>query len=846
MWRRDSSGREWRVTSAQLLVGCLLALICALTCLVPNAGATAASRTDVMFVFDTSGSMNAVLDEAKAEIQEVMTHLGTTLPNAEFGVAESRDYAPSPYDEESDDRPWTLDTPVTSDLSSVNEAISRLAASGGGDGPEAYGRALWETDTNPNVGWRPGARHLIVLIADQVPHDTNLDEGIPEEDWLSPAPWDTGDELAGSWGIPGTQLAEGTGLAFHDVLRQLAADGKPLEMVDYHDTEGDFIHYWESWAGLAGGEAFEASEEGHELASKLISLIEHAPEDTACATSAVPSEPSPRPPGILPTAATPRFLKPGTSVILTPASGEFCQGQVPQLGGATANPLTTSTTSQLAFQVPPSASSGLALDNLSSVPGPTVRLDVDNFRYPWGFTLLNRPGDGTPPDFDAKLSQASIDTDLEAVFKGLGPRGSFEWPEAEADAREALEGLCYGFALLSWATYADSHGQHIPLGYLSSPGFGVGAGTVPYLLSEASTGNHGLTHALLRAAVSQVSPEEEATWHSVGSSASLASQLNTAFAQGDPAPIMIRWGAVGHEEGHALLAYNYQSPDPTTGQGIAVDVVDPNVPWSASSPPSDYQNLQLHVSANGSWTYAGTFDGVNFATPVSNSSQGLKVITHPLAAGGLQLHTQLSGNPTPIAIAAPRGDEVTAISYSSADGHDIPSDVTGAPTFTDGVDDRLLVPGDHHKLIVSYTAPSGDVEPIRITGAGFLDSGSLGAGHKTLTLNARTGGITLPVADTGTSLSIASLTGGVQRGVTARFSGKLVKPTLSVSSTGAVSLTVAGGDGHVSISLAGYSSVGDARGKAESIAVHGRTSIHRHTPKIKSHKRRKRRLHAKH
>ncbi len=148
-------------------------------------------------------------------------------------------------------------------------------AHGGGDGPEAYGRALWETDTNPQVNWRPGARHEIVMIADQVPHTPNVNEGIPEGFWFE-NPFDTGEELPGKWGIPDTQWKEGESLEFHKTLEKLAVDGKPLAMVDYKDTEGDFIHYWEYWAAQSGGQALEAQAEGKEFGSKLIAIVKEA------------------------------------------------------------------------------------------------------------------------------------------------------------------------------------------------------------------------------------------------------------------------------------------------------------------------------------------------------------------------------------------------------------------------------------------------------------------------------------------------------------------------------------------------------------------------------------------
>jgi hypothetical protein len=81
----------------------------AIVCLLSVSGSfTASARastapTDVMFVFDTSGSMEPVLEEAKLEIQNVIDRLRESLPNPEFGVAEVRDYGGSEYDEESFD-----------------------------------------------------------------------------------------------------------------------------------------------------------------------------------------------------------------------------------------------------------------------------------------------------------------------------------------------------------------------------------------------------------------------------------------------------------------------------------------------------------------------------------------------------------------------------------------------------------------------------------------------------------------------------------------------------------------------------------------------------------------------
>lgn len=164
-----------------------------------------------------------------------------------------------------------MDQSVTTDQSKVLSTINGLTLGYGGDGPEAYSRALWETDTNPTVGWRSGARHEIVLIADNVPHDINLNEGLPESQWVS-NPFATFEEPGGTFGIAGTTWAPGTDLRIRDVASQLGTDGKPLESVEFFGSSTHYLPYWEYWAALSGGQALDGS--SGELASTLTGIIE--------------------------------------------------------------------------------------------------------------------------------------------------------------------------------------------------------------------------------------------------------------------------------------------------------------------------------------------------------------------------------------------------------------------------------------------------------------------------------------------------------------------------------------------------------------------------------------------
>jgi hypothetical protein len=279
--------------------------------------AAAPEKTDIMFIFDTSGSMGGVLEEAKTEIEQVIKETSATIPNVEYGIANVEDLPGysigAPFEakteteyEEDTEKPWHLWQALTTEQTKVEEAINGLSGPevlhDGGDLPESYGRALWETDTNPQVGWRPGARHEIVLIADNVPHTPNVNEGIPNEfQFTEPfndgaEAWpNTGEELGGRWGIPDTQWKEGESLEFHKTLNKLALDGKPLAMVNYFHTgeeeKSNYIHYWEYWADQTGGQALEAKEGLGEFGSKLITIIK---ESTGRALPACPTGYEPR------------------------------------------------------------------------------------------------------------------------------------------------------------------------------------------------------------------------------------------------------------------------------------------------------------------------------------------------------------------------------------------------------------------------------------------------------------------------------------------------------------------------------------------------------------------------
>jgi hypothetical protein len=797
-----------------ILAMCVVVLSTALG--VPAPAEATLAPTDVVFVFDTSGSMSSALQEAKGEIQEVMTRLRGSIPNVAFGVAEVKDTG----EETSGLYAWKLDQPVTSNATAVSETIAPLAAEGGGDAPEAYGRALYETDTNPQVGWRAGARHLIVLVADQVPHMPNVNEGINEAFWVS-NPFNTGEELEATAGIASTQWQPGVNVQFNEDLKRLVADEKPLEMVDYHDTEGDYIHYWEYWAKLAGGSALPANEAGKELATRLIGLVESGA--VPCASSATPTAGSPGSDG-LPTAKTPRFGLAGSPLTVTAPSGtQFCPEDGVQLGSTNVSNFEEATPSKRSFRVPPEASNGLGIAGPGGLLAPLASYEVDDFREPWGFAITNEAGNGNK-NYDERIGITR--QDLESVFAGLGGPGTAAYNEAEADAEFVLEhGLCYGFSLLSWEMHLDAHGNTLPLGWANSSHFGLSRGQEPIKVPEESGGSHGLTHALLRAAISQYSPEAKERFGKIHSAAELAAELNSGFSRGQPVPLNIHWKHGKGYEGHTVLAFNDQS---TSGGGISVDVVDPNVPAPASAETEAYPRLQIHVNADGSWGFLGSFSG-NYKDPITEGPGTIEAIPDIRIPGGLNIPANV--HHWWDLFAPTGGATVTAISYGAAAGHGFPSDVQQDPIAADTPTQRLLVPTGHHVVTATISGPAGS--GARLTGPGFIDTAGLGAGAHPITLNSADGSISVPVATGKTALNVTRVNGGVQYTAEARFSGKVKDPNITVSPSGAVTITTGGGNGAVSLSTATYLPSGlRAVSSRSRTGLHGRVRLRRHTPKV--------------
>lgn len=152
---------------------------------------------DVYILMDTTGSMSGPISNVQSSLTRaggIIEQVRAEIPNTWFGVGDFKDYAAGSYGGSSDyayrHRQDMADDPMLSQA-----AVNSLRASGGADGPESHGPALFATATGMGLpgrassagalpprmdlppgrsgypGFRDGAVRIVVLITDIYMHN---------------------------------------------------------------------------------------------------------------------------------------------------------------------------------------------------------------------------------------------------------------------------------------------------------------------------------------------------------------------------------------------------------------------------------------------------------------------------------------------------------------------------------------------------------------------------------------------------------------------------------------------------------------------------------------------------
>lgn len=120
---------------------------------------------EIVFSFDTTGSMCGFLDQVRGRLQDMIQRLQADIPGIRVAVFAHGDYCDqaTSYVTKWED--------FSNDVTRLCKFVSTVSATGGGDSPECYELVLRQARTE--LTWTPGSRRALVLIGDDVPHEAS-------------------------------------------------------------------------------------------------------------------------------------------------------------------------------------------------------------------------------------------------------------------------------------------------------------------------------------------------------------------------------------------------------------------------------------------------------------------------------------------------------------------------------------------------------------------------------------------------------------------------------------------------------------------------------------------------
>jgi uncharacterized repeat protein (TIGR01451 family) len=140
---------------------------------------------DIVFLSDTTGSMEAALENVRENATSIMNTVNSDQPSgatAEFAAANYKDGQPGEPEEGCegvDPYAFQLDQGLTESLPAVQGAINTWSAFGGCDEPESQLNALFNLASG-SVSFRPDSSRIIVWFGDAPGHDPDLGHSLTE------------------------------------------------------------------------------------------------------------------------------------------------------------------------------------------------------------------------------------------------------------------------------------------------------------------------------------------------------------------------------------------------------------------------------------------------------------------------------------------------------------------------------------------------------------------------------------------------------------------------------------------------------------------------------------------
>lgn len=119
------------------------------------------NNIEIVFSFDTTGSMYPCLTQVRRKIKETVTRLLNEIPGIRIGIIAHGDYC------DANDTYVTKHLNLAGDINTICDFVQNVEPTGGGDAPECYELVLHEAQS---LAWTPDATKALVLIGDDIPH----------------------------------------------------------------------------------------------------------------------------------------------------------------------------------------------------------------------------------------------------------------------------------------------------------------------------------------------------------------------------------------------------------------------------------------------------------------------------------------------------------------------------------------------------------------------------------------------------------------------------------------------------------------------------------------------------
>lgn len=128
---------------------------------------------EVVFSFDTTGSMYPCLTQVRRNIGDMVERLFAEIPNIRIGIIAHGDYCDA-------DIYVTKTLDITTDRDKICNFVRNVESTFGGDAPECYELVLHESRS---LNWTSGKNKVLVMIGDATPHMPHERQNYLSLDW---------------------------------------------------------------------------------------------------------------------------------------------------------------------------------------------------------------------------------------------------------------------------------------------------------------------------------------------------------------------------------------------------------------------------------------------------------------------------------------------------------------------------------------------------------------------------------------------------------------------------------------------------------------------------------------